>query len=71
MLDFFQSKTHTLIIFMKSGNKFLVDHVTEYEFRTTGDKVTYFKLSQSPKARHELLVGVIDLHQIEAVVKVK
>ena len=62
----------TLDIYMKSGNIISVTNVKDWQFKSTGDVVTYFRIEQGKslfsKARG-LLVNTLDISNIEAIVE--
>jgi hypothetical protein len=59
-----------LEIFMRSGNKIVIDGVSEYKIKNSGDEITGLTLTQDEHATRLLLVKTIALSQIEAVVRV-
>lgn len=60
-----------LSIFMKSGNVIRIRGVSNYEFKMNGNSISELELEQYGKifGGPRLLVGTIDLSQIEAVVR--
>ena len=68
-------KTSTLTIFMRSGNKIIVDKVLDWEFGYQGNDITSAAITQRTsglfKAKNKLFIGTIDLSQIECVVESK
>jgi len=74
MFGFFSRNTDdTLQIFMKSGNSFVIDQVTDWKFRagtSTYDIVELF-ITQRKTAKNLLIVATINLSQIEAIVRIQ
>lgn len=74
MFGFFTRNTDdTLQIFMKSGNSFVIDQVTDWKFRagtSTYDIVELF-ITQRKTANNLLIVATINLSQIEAIVRIQ
>lgn len=74
MFGFFTRNTDdTLQIFMKSGNSFVIDQVTDWKFRagtSTYDIVELF-ITQRKTAKNLLIVATINLSQIEAIVRIQ
>ena len=74
MFGFFSRNTDdTLQIFMKSGNSFVIDQVTDWKFRagtSTYDIVELF-ITQLKTAKNLLIVATINLSQIEAIVRIQ
>ena len=62
-----------LTIYFKSGNKVTADMVLDWKIKYNNDRVTYFSISQKEegffKCRNKIIVGSIDLKQIECVVE--
>lgn len=66
---FFGTPEFSLTLYMKSGNRIEIDRISEYEFRSEGDRIVGIRLVQSLKAKNRLLVKTIALDQIEAVTR--
>lgn len=62
-----------LIFYMKSGNKIVADKVTDWGFKYKGNEITELTLSQKEGSifgcKNKLIVGSIDLSQIEAIIR--
>lgn len=63
----------TLTIYMKSGNKIKLRHIGNWEAEIQGNTVTSLSISRTPwldwLRKEKLVVGSIDLSQIEAITK--
>jgi hypothetical protein len=73
MFNFFKNTDDTLKFYMKSGNSFVIDKVTDWNLQTgvTVDAIVSLSITQSPSAKNKLLVKSISLAQIEAIVRVE
>jgi hypothetical protein len=61
-------KPGRLQIFMRSGNSFVLDGVTDWKLTTRGDRVVGIHLVQKAGSEFtRLIVNSIDLAQIEAI----
>jgi hypothetical protein len=69
----FTFKNMHLDIYMKSGNKITIDRVTSWDIRYDEDQVTRIAIEQVNKGlfkcKNKLIVGSIDLKQIECIVE--
>jgi hypothetical protein len=69
----FTFKNMHLDIYMKSGNKITIDRVTSWDIRYDEDQVTHIAIGQVNKGlfkcKNKLIVGSIDLKQIECIVE--
>lgn len=70
MFKYWFTNFYTLEIYMKSGNKIVINRVTDYTFTSSGDSLTKLSLTQSGRGR-KLIVTTINLSQIEAIVQVR
>lgn len=71
MFGFFSRNTDdTLQIFMKSGNSFVIDQVTDWKFQpgVSSETMVSLTITQRTSAKSRLLVQSIVLSQIEAIV---
>lgn len=63
----------TLTIYMKSGNKIKLRHVSNWEAKVTGNTITSLSITRTPwldwLPKEKLVVGSIDLSQIEAITR--
>ncbi len=59
-----------LKIYMKSGNVLKLPGVKDWEAKWRSDEITYLRVIYKWWAREKLLVGTINLSQIEAIVKI-
>lgn len=62
-------KPSALEIYMKSGNVIRIDSIADYTFKRTERGISEFSISWDKPSRR-LLVGTIDLSQIEAICEV-
>lgn len=62
-----------LIFYMKSGNKIVADKVTNWNIKCKGNEIVSLTLEQNEGplfgCRNKLIVGSIDLSQIEMIVR--
>lgn len=74
MSGFFSRNTDdTLQIFMKSGNSFVIDQVTDWNIQTgvSTENIVSLTITQRTTAKSRLLVQTITLSQIEAIVRIQ
>lgn len=65
---FGKRQSMNLEIYMKSGNMIELDCVETYEFKNNLEGMKMFALRQHKYAKKKLLVGTIDLSQVESIV---
>lgn len=74
MFGFFSRNTDdTLQIFMKSGNSFVIDQVTDWKFRSgnSSENIVELSITQRKTAKNILMVQSIVLSQVEAIVRLQ
>lgn len=63
----------TLTLYMKSGNKIRLRHVSEWEAKVKGNSITSLSITRTKwldwLPKEKLVVGSIDLSQIEAITR--
>ena len=63
-------KMETLQFFMRSGNSFVIDNVTDWNCKYRGDTIVELSITQHCP-RSKLLVQSVALGQIEAIVRLE
>ena len=62
-----------LDIYMKSGNKITIDKVTDWNIKYDSNQITSIRIDQNTegsfKCKNKLIIGSIDLKQIECIVE--
>ena len=54
-------------IYMKSGNKITADKVKDWAIKYNSEQITSLRIDQDKKCKSKVLVGSIDLKQIEEI----
>jgi hypothetical protein len=74
MFNFFKRTSDaTLKFYMKSGNSFVIDQVTDWNIQAgvSTENIVSLSITQRPTAKNKLIVQSIVLSQIEAIVRVE
>jgi hypothetical protein len=62
-------QAETLTLHLKSGGRVVIDRVTDWRFKNSGNEIIEISIMQSKRAKVKLLVKTLDLSQIAAVTK--
>ena len=73
MFNFFKRNDAALKFYMKSGNSFVIDQVTDWNIQAgaSTENIVSLSITQRSTAKNRLIVQSIVLSQIEAIVRVE